>query len=203
MEEKKQYTKKEKFSNFVYYYKWWMLAGLFALILVGSFIRDLVTVVRPDYQVAVITAAPLSQAASTQLETALTALGEDLNGDGQVVVRLNSYSFGTETTSYADSIKLMADFTAFESHFILTDDPEGFQAAYQLLANADGSAPAEDDYSAEGKVWPVADLLDLEDPVFGQLYLGRRCYAEPDKIDHLDAYNALWDTLMKSVPSAS
>lgn len=203
MEEKKQYTNKAKLENFLYYNKWWILAGLFVLILVGSLIRDLTTVVRPDYQVAVITAAPLTEAASAELKEAFAALGEDLNGDGRVVVQLNSYTFGSDVDSYAGSIKLMADFTAFESHFILTDDPEGLQAQYQVLANADGSAPAEDDYSVEGKAWPVTDLLELEDPAFETLYLGRRCYANPDKIEYLDAYNALWDALLPSSSSAS
>lgn len=200
MEEKKQYTRKEKLSNFLYYNKWWLLLGAFLLFLAGDWIYGIVTTVHPDYQVAVITEAPLPTEASDVLQAALEAQGQDLNGDGKTVVQLHTYTTGTSGNMYDPmEIALLADLSTMESHFILTDDPDAVQAQYQVLANADGSAPAEGDLSTEGKVYPISDLLELDDPLFSQLYLGRRYYANPDRVEYLEAYEALWTQLTSKI----
>ena len=200
MNEKKQYSFKEKLSNFLYYYKWHLIIGAVVLFLVGDWVFDIVTEVHPDYQVGVITAYTMPQEASDAIQSALEARSRDLNGDGKIVVKLRAYTTGTEGNMYNPmEVALLADLSTQENFFLITDDPEGLQARYQVLANPDGSAPAEDDFSVEGKVYPVSELLGLDDPLYDQLYMGRRHFAEPEKIDYYEDYSALWDQLIAAM----
>lgn len=200
MNEKKQYSFKEKLSNFLYYYKWHLIIGAVVLFLVGDWVFDIVTEVHPDYQVGVITAYTMPQEASDAIQSALEARSRDLNGDGKITVKLRAYTTGTEGNMYNPmEVALLADLSTQENYFLITDDPEGLQAQYQVLANPDGSAPAEDDFSVEGKVYPVSELLGLDDPFYDQLYMGRRHFVEPEKIDYYEDYSALWDQLIASM----
>ena len=200
MEGKKQYTFKEKLSNFLYYYKWHLIIGAFLLFLVGDWIHSIVTTVHPDYQVGVITEYALPQEASDAIQSTLEAQARDLNGDGKIVVKLRAYTTGTEGNMYNPmEVALLADLSTQENYFLITDDPEGLQAQYQVLANPDGPSPAEGDFSVEGKVYPVSDLLGLDDPLYDQLYVGRRDFAEPEKIDYYEDYSALWDQLIAAM----
>lgn len=200
MNEKKQYSFKEKLSNFLYYYKWHLIIGAVVLFLVGDWVFDIVTEVHPDYQVGVITAYTMPQEASDAIQSALEARSRDLNSDGKITVKLRAYTTAAEGNAYNPmEVALLVDLSTQENFFLITDDPEGLQAQYQVLANPDGSAPAEDDFSVEGKVYPVSDLLGLDDPFYDQLYMGRRHFAEPEKIDYYEDYSALWDQLIASM----
>ncbi len=143
-------TPRQKRANWWYYHKWYVLLGV-GLLALGTYLgaRALgIGQVRPDYQVAYVGSDALPEETAAALESALADLGTDCNGDGQVVVRLNQYVMGDSSGegaeyAYAGSTKLMADLDACESYFFLLEDPEAFQANYQVLRRLDGSLPED------------------------------------------------------------
>lgn len=203
-------TPAEKRRNWWHYHKWWVLAGLVLIWIAGSMLWNVLGIgrVEPDYIFAYVGKEPLGEATASGLEAALASLGEDSNGDGRVTVSLRQYATGRsgdpETAAYynyAADTRLLADVTAGESYFFLTDDPLGLQRAYQLLAEADGSPPAEEDYSVTGKVlrWtdcPVLRALEADQEALSGLWLGRRCFYGQAARGH-EAEEALWQMLIE------
>ena len=112
-------------------------------------------------------------------------------------------------------ITILADITEGESHFFLLEDPVDFQLSFQVLANLDGSIPAEDDFEALNKVFRWADCPTLASLELGtyedsylditetgeiqellkDFYLGQRYYVGNSTPDHWEAYEALWNIL--------
>lgn len=151
-----------------------MLAGA-VLIAVAAYLlaRALgIGEIKPDYQVAYVGSAALPEDTVTALETSLSALGSDCNGDGRVVVRLHPYVMAGDTGgdalyAYAGSTRLMADLDSCDSYFFLLESPEVFQKSYQILRRLDGTNPADGDRDTEN-----CYLLWSECPVLRDLPLG-------------------------------
>ena len=223
MEQKKQYTWRQRLGNWFYYNKLWLLVGLVLLWIIGSMLWNVLGIgqTAPDYTVSYVGRLELPQDCVDALESALARFGEDLNGDGEVVVKLNQHvvtdnSYADNVTySYGAEITVLADITEGESHFFLLEDPVDFQLSFQVLANLDGSIPAEDDFEALNKVFRWADCPELaslelgtyEDSylditetgeiqdIFKNLYLGRRYYVGNSTPEYLEAYEAFWNIL--------
>ncbi|MCD8084887.1 MAG: hypothetical protein LUF28_00905 [Clostridiales bacterium] len=178
--------------------------------------------VKPDYQVAYVGTDELPEDTVDALCEALEALGEDLNGDGQVVVQVNQYYTTSDTedetgamTAYASEVSLIADINDCESYFFLVEDPDDFQTKYQLLATEDGGCPEDTDTDGMGKVYqwancPVLAGIDLGEytiSLMGEtatgdsnelvqtLYLGRRCFYLEDTVENPEGCEALWEAL--------
>lgn len=223
MEQKKQYTWRQRLGNWFYYNKLWVLVGLVLLWIIGSMLWNVLGIgqTAPDYIISYVGRLKLPQDCVDALEGALAQFGEDLNGDGAVSVKLNQHvvtdnSYTDNMTySYGAEITVLADITEGESHFFLLEDPVDFQLSFQVLANLDGSIPAEDDFEALNKVFRWADCPKLASLELGTyedsylditetgeiqdllkgLYLGRRYYVGNSTPDYLEAYEALWDIL--------
>jgi len=173
-EEKRELTPEEKRRNWWYYHKWHIGAGILLAAILGSIIWNALNQVKPDYQIAYVGENALPEDTAAAIETNLSALGEDLNGDGKVVVQLVQYASaaGVDAQSaMAAEVKLVADLTACESYFFLLEDPEAFQRAYGTLCKLDGSLPAEGSNSAEGTY-----LLWTQCPVLARMDLGEYSY---------------------------
>lgn len=210
-------------ENWFYYNKLWVLAGLVILWVIGSMLWNVLGIgqTAPDYTFSYVGRLELTEDCVAALETAVAQFGEDLNGDGKVAVKLNQHvvtdnSYTDNVTySYGAEITVLADITEGESHFFLLEDPVDFQLSFQVLANLDGSIPAEDDFEALNKVFRWADCpvltslklgtyeesyLDITETgeiqdLLKNLYLGRRYYVDNSDPKHLEAYEALWDIL--------
>lgn len=120
------------------------------------FLHDILSVVKPDYQVALITQNNYSDGVISSLQTELAKNGTDLNSDGKVVVQVNSYVISGDSgadmnAQMAGVVKLDADYAAGSSMIFLTDDAsfQKQQKQSQAFAYLDGSVPAESatDYS--------------------------------------------------------
>ena len=118
--------------------------------------------------------APLSQEGAAAWEARLAALGADCDGAGKVVVQVNQYLSAREDAMYAAAanVKLLADLDSRESYFFLLEDPEKFQADYEIL---------QEDWF----------------PVEGSLYLARRAFWEDRTAAYMDECDALWARLLK------
>ncbi len=87
----REYTKKEKAANWWHYH--WMAVVVAVLVVVFGvwIIKDTVFQTRPDVQVAYVGTSDLPTDTVTALQDALTPFCTDLNGDGKVVVQVDSY----------------------------------------------------------------------------------------------------------------
>lgn len=198
-------TKKEKLLNWLHYHRLHLIAAAALLWIAGSMLWNVLGIGRtkPDYIFAYIGRDSLPEDSAAALEDALAALGEDVNGDGKIAVELRQYatdrSGEAETALYYNSAantQLLADITAGESYFFLAEDPQSVQRAYQIFAAPDGTPPADGDYEAADKVFPLRGLPALAglDGVPG-LYLGRRCFYDEKQAAQHAADEAFWDLL--------
>lgn len=229
-EEKRPLTPKERRANWWHYHKWHVLAGVVLLALAAdlgwSILRSRQNL--PDYQIAYVGDYSLPEDTTAALEAALAAFGEDVNGDGQVIVRLVSYPLLEESGSEEDamyaaasSTRLMADLEVGESAFFLLEDPEGFQEGHQILRRLDGSLPE----AGESDGWdcvlrwgdcPVLAGLALGEYAYSvagetvsgesqalleDLYLARRGYWRGTEEIPAAAYDAFWDALTEGAVS--
>lgn len=217
-EEKRELTPEEKRRNWWHYHKWHIAVGAVLIAIPCSIAWSALRQIKPDYQIAYVGENTLPDDTVTALETELAALGEDLDGDGRVVVRLAQYASSSRAeagAAEAAEVRLMADIMERESYFFLLEDPEQFQKAYRSLCRLDGTLPAEGDYSAEGTylAWddcPVLDNLDLGEfsyPLMGEtasgsssellsrLYIARRGFWTEESAPHPEGCEALWEKI--------
>ncbi len=211
----------EKRKNWWHYHKWHVVLGV---VLVGIGINLAARAlglgqVRPDYQVAYVGENPLPDDTAAAIENAFASFGEDLNGDGQVTVRLNQYpAAGADPNlAAASQTTLMGDLLECESYFFLLEDPARFQADYHTLCRLDGSLPEDSDHSVQGTClgWTECPVLAgtklgeysyplLSETVSGSsdelasgLYLARRGFWTEKTAPYPEGCEALWNELTK------
>lgn len=170
-------TKKQRRQNWWHYHKWHVLIGVAVVLIGADWGWNILTRVTPDYQIAYVGSVPLSEGDGASWETQLAAFGTDCNGDGKVVVQLKQYLASYEDAMYtaAANVRLLADLDGRESYFFLLEDPEKFQADYEVL---------EEDW------FPVADGL----------YLARRAFWEDRTAEHMEECGVLWARLLEEAP---
>ena len=147
----RSYTRKERWANWWdYNLKWVLIIGAAVAFFGYNFIGQYFFTVKPDYRVAVVAPHYLPEATQTALQDALAAYGEDCNGDGKVVVKLNVYTmdFGNEDSdAYLDmagTTKLSTDIQGALSSIFILYDPAGFQQTTGTLRYLDGRLPQSD-----------------------------------------------------------
>lgn len=180
---KKPETPKSKWENFWFYHKWHMLAVVVVAFIVGTLVYDISTKVDPDYQVALLTQENYPQEMLDQLSSELSKYGYDLNGDGSVIVQINSYVLvqGEETSSepqdleeataqqidpytqMASVTKFSADLQTGESLIFLTDNESFLQQSERggLFAYFDGSRPEDGATDYENMRLPWSECKGL------------------------------------------
>lgn len=182
------YTKKQKIANW-WHYNWKIVAVIVVLVAIaGHYTWRALTTVRPDQQVALVSAQALPEELRQALDQALSGLVQDANGDGKSLAQVHAYQVSFEQPDWGDSqaqdegeamaemtsgyvqmaqsTVLTADLSAGDAVVFLLDDPEAFQTAYGVLSAADGSLPSEDDplNGVEWFAWsdcPALTALDL------------------------------------------
>lgn len=219
-------TPAEKRRNWWHYHKWHVAVGLtLAVVAVYLVCRALgVGQIRPDYQVAYVGTNALPDDTTAAIEAAFAARGEDLNGDGQVVVQLNQYTSpeGAEPgVAMSNEVTLMADLLECESYFFLLEDPEPFQQNYHVLRQLDGTQREDGPWTAEGTclTWAQCPVLAgtelgrysydlLGETVEGdsgelvsRLYLARRGFWTEKTTAHPEGCAALWEKLTEGAIS--
>ena len=167
-------TKKQRRQNWWHYHKWHVGLGAAALLIAGNLVWHAAAQVHPDYQIAYVGSYPLPEEEAAAWESRLAALGTDCDGDGRIAVQLNQYPTGGNGDELmyaaASNVKLMADLDSCESYFFLLEDPEGFQASYEVL---------------QGDWFPVENGL----------YLARREFWEDRVPENMADCDRLWDVL--------
>ena len=223
-EVKRELTPAEKRKNWWYYYKWHVVIGAGLLAIFGSIVWNALHQIKPDYQIAYVGTNVLPDDTAAAVEACFAALGEDLNGDGKVVIRLVQYasSGGTDAQAVmAAEVRLMADLTECESYFFLLEDPERFQQNYGSLRRLDGSLPVDAGTSGEGMylAWeqcPVLTQMELGEysyPLMGaavtgssndllsKLYIARRGFWTEKTTPYPEGCKALWEKITEGAIS--
>ena len=222
-------TRKEKALNWWHYHKWYVLLGSLLLGIVGSLVKSALHIgeIRPDYQFAYVGSDPLPADTVAALESALAEYGEDCNGDGSVIVRLNQYTgtgnlqtdnSDTAYYAYASNVTLMADLEDCESYFFILQKYETFQANYAILRHLDGTMPEDGLARDERPIalqWsdcPVLAGLELgaysesvgdqeisgdSQELLSGLYFARRGFWTDKTADNAEGCDALWDELTR------
>lgn len=176
----KEYTRKERWTNWWdYNLKWVIVIGIAVAFVGYSFIGQYFFTTKADYNVAVVAPYYLPEDTVNALQTELAKYGEDLNGDGKVFVTLNVYTLDyssgdteTESAAYltmAGTTKLATDVQGGLSSIFLLYDPDGFEESTGTLRYLDGTLPesgSDDDWWNMVYKWtdcPVLTGLDLGD----------------------------------------
>ena len=228
-EKPRQLTRKEKLANWWWYHRLHLAIGAAVLAVLAWLAADMLGRTLPDYQIALVTSRYIPDEVTAELGEALAALGQDLNGDGETVVQVTGYQLelgagdasapaqggaaeesasGTTAvdayTQMAGCTTLTGDVSARTSLIFLNDDPEGLQAAFGLLAKADGSLPAEGAGLDGVELYPFAGCPALADlPLSGEtraylndFFIARRGFAEGQALAEYPAENqALYELL--------
>lgn len=123
-----------KLKNWWWYNKLHVLIGLAAVAVLIYCFAPSKNAVKPDYNVAVLTKLPLREEDYSAIADRLTALGEDVNGDGEVSVHLEAYGVDLENptpTGANENYQLVAgldaDLVGKVSELFVLDTPELFQ----------------------------------------------------------------------------
>ena len=175
----REYTKKEKAANWWHYH--WMAVVVAVLVVVFGvwIIKDTVFQTRPDVQVAYVGTSDLPTDTVTALQDALTPFCSDLNGDGKVVVQVDSYTVDFDaadenTDAYyqmAGVTRLSAELSSGgKTYIFLLEDPEGFEAQTGALQYLDGTVP--DDPETTDADWREMVYRWTDCPVLTGLDLG-------------------------------
>lgn len=221
VEPKRELTPKEKRKNWWDYNKWFVMIGLAAIVFAGYTIWNSVfnAPPKPDYQIAYVGEAGIPEGTLGALESALAEKGQDLNGDGQVVVEIKKYEFSSQAedpqTLMGNQARLIGDIFASEFFCYLMEDPASFQEQYGMLAYPDGRVPEEgmapsDDLWLAWKDCPVLSEMDLGSTSLGgvdqeiavenqrllsELYIGRSVAMDGWEAGNMEGYAALWEAI--------
>ena len=150
-----------KLENFWYHYKWHTIISVFLVFVAVIGIWQYIDTPQYDYQIILYTSRSDTTALATALNKELCALGDDINGDGEVNVQIYNMSYGDMDSnsnfrnSQAQALRgeLMSD----RCFLIITDedrfeqlDQQGYFENSQLPDN-NGKSYRIDDKSAFGQ----------------------------------------------------
>ncbi|HJD21881.1 MAG TPA: hypothetical protein H9915_08730 [Candidatus Gemmiger faecigallinarum] len=220
----REYTRREKADNWWYYHKWFVIAGVLLAAAAAWILYDIFGRPVADYHIGWVGMGDLPADTVSALEQQLTAYGADLNGDGQVLVELEqfSYDFNPPADDETDPTYRMAMLTRLEGDLALEDgcyifllqDPEGFQRQTGALQYLDGTLPADGAEDWQNMVYrwgdcPVLAGLELGDytgltsvdditgssqELLADVYVARRGNWQEDN-SYYAAGDAMWDAL--------
>ena len=103
-------TFKEKLQNFWYHHKWHTIAGVFAAVVTIVMLVQCMNTPDPDYRIIIAIDKTLPMGYTSSLEAAFKPYGEDLNGDGQVIVQFIDCSTEDKMSQMGSGV--MSKFTA-------------------------------------------------------------------------------------------
>lgn len=116
-------TAKEKLQNFWYYYKWHTIIGLFIAFVLIFGVAQCTTKEEPDYTVMTVFDKYVPSEVTGKIEDYLEQFGEDINGDGKVVVHIYDASASDDRDiQNANSTRLMAELQRGEVMLFIVDE---------------------------------------------------------------------------------
>lgn len=185
-------------------YHWRAVVCVVLLVLVGVYFRFLPQEQDPDYVICWVGQQLLSEQQEQSLTQQVQAAGTDVNGDGEIIVRIDQYAitFGDDNMeddaladSYTYLTKLLNSIQTTSYRLYLMDDPEGFQRVTGILQYLDGTIPSEND-NYECANWEEMCLPFESDALEEPVYLGRCClFSGEDPEELFPGADALFEAL--------
>ena len=179
-----KYNPFRNYKSFSHWFSYHKRAVILVLLTLGAGIYFALLPKNPeaDYVVSWVSTKLLSDRQEQALTDQITAVGADVNSDGQIVVRIDQYMISFDpnlegdalTESYSYLTKLLNAIQAGDCRLYFMDDPEGFQRTTGLLQYLDGTIPSETD-SYECANWAEMCVPFQADWTDQTIYLGRRC----------------------------
>lgn len=173
-------TKKDKWNNFWFYHKTHVIVAAIAALFVAYMVYDMVTKVHPDYNVAILTSKTIPSDLSDQLGDEIEKYGEDLNGDGEVVVQMNVFEIAQGEAAntmdpnmqMAGIVKFQGDVQTGDSYIYLTDDDSfvAYGTEEGMFTYLDGSQPEEGAKDYENMRLPMSECQGLADTEIGEIF---------------------------------
>lgn len=126
-EPEKQYTFREKVSNFFYHNQWWLGFGAFFAVMIAVLIWQIATTVRPDMIILLLTDDDnFDICCAEKIETLFESYIDDQNNDGKVAVDvyyIPTSDKSAEQSGYTGNHeKLIAEFQTGEAVLVISDD---------------------------------------------------------------------------------
>ena len=110
---------REKWENYWYHYKWVTLGVAFLLLVGVIFTAQMLSRNEPDYTVLVVTEGEYSTYALAPMESLLESYGKDIDGDGEVEVRLATCHLGAK--EYETASDQLLNYQILQSHLAAGD----------------------------------------------------------------------------------
>lgn len=198
-------TPRQRLEHWWHYHWYFVLLVLAAAGLGIYFASAWGSAVPEDYSVAWVGPCYLDEEVQTALTAALAAYGEDVNGDGQVVVRIRQLALDLRSIAqrgtngqqeYADLLALDADLNCGQSTLFLLADPEAFQAYSGALLYLDGTEPRAGaaDWENMAASWEDA-VGPLPEGIRGPVWLGCRGCWKDEQREGWENSRRLWERI--------
>lgn len=190
-------TPKGKLENIWYHYKWAILGGVFAVVVLVVLVAQVITKEKPDYQLTMAVTVPLPDAVIDKMEETLAACGEDLNGDGEVLVQIQALNVQTDErytqTGVANRQAIFAQIAAgdvmmfafasdfYESFSANLEEGVSFFAPLGTeheLVSEDGCTFVWDLAVFAKQLWPEYSVEEIEKTLPDDLFVGVRATGE-------------------------
>lgn len=118
---------KNKYENFMYHYKWLLVAVIIGICIISVFIYDLVTKVDYDYTIMMAGSFYADGEDIDTIAENIQLYATDLNGNGSIDVNINPITISTHENAdpemqSANQMKLMAELAAQTSYIYIFDD---------------------------------------------------------------------------------
>ncbi|MGN0479435.1 MAG: hypothetical protein ACI4GO_08365 [Hominenteromicrobium sp.] len=143
-------TGSEKRQNWWFYHKTHVLVGLLVVAFAVGIIYSFVSKENPDYTITVMTEYLIPNDLQSDLQEHFESYGEDLNGDGKVIVALQCYRFAKDTSTDYEASELQASFVKFAADASAGDS--------MLFIYDDKSYAYLDQNDLEGFFGPVGNM---------------------------------------------
>lgn len=135
---------RKKLQTIWFYYKKHILIGMAVVLVLAYLGIQKINTEKPDYHIGIVRSESLSADEMSALNAAFTAAGEDLNGDGQVLVQIHTYyadladSSENAGVNNAEAVQgLDADLIGKMSGIFLLEDVETFLALTNEILSTD------------------------------------------------------------------
>lgn len=162
-------TPQQKRRNWWYYHRTPLIVGILAFALVFSLVYSIVSKVKPDYTIALLTSYSMPESGTSELERCIAAYADDRNGDGQVKILVSNYVFSSTAAATAEEaqqreaemVRFVADCTTNESIIFLHDEEafdclkDNFEGVFQYN---DGTAMPDDAKDYENAMRPISEF---------------------------------------------
>ena len=127
-------TQKEKVINWWHYHWVHVLLSIVAVIGVALVIKEFFFVTKADYKIAIVGTDRLD-VETEELCRYLEQYGEDVNGDGKVVVKARTYMphFDGRNDTAEEMVAISSDISVGNSQIFIVKDLEGLNERFEII----------------------------------------------------------------------